>query len=380
VLVGLIVSSAATGHAQSAPAREQGGIAFVSGRVETPGREKQLPVPNVMVTVHRVGSDSSGALDSVRTDAEGRYSLRYRKFGDDAAIYFAAAVYRGIAYFSAPLQSARAQGEEAEITVFDTTSKPVQLHVAGHHFVVSSPSPDGSRNIVEVWEISNDTTVTVVGRDSLTAVWKTPAPAGASRFQGGPGDVTASSIVLRGDSVALLSTFGPGVKQISYTYTLPSSSFPLDLSVTQPTSVLEILVEEPLGQVTSASIRPQAAATTQGRTFKRWLGQDVPPGEHVRITVPTSSAGTRTRLLVGLAAGIIAIMVLALVRALRAKRSVVATAPRAPTHEMLVAAIAALDARKERGDTTLDAAEYTAERARLKALLTAQLAAESAPR
>ena len=88
--------------------------AVVAGRVVTPGRERELGMPNVMVTVHRVGPDSAGALDSARTDAGGRYRIRYRRFGSDEAVYFAAALHHGIAYFSSPLRGQRASADDAE--------------------------------------------------------------------------------------------------------------------------------------------------------------------------------------------------------------------------------------------------------------------------
>jgi hypothetical protein len=332
-------------------------------------------MPGVMVTLHRVGPDSSGPVDSVRTDARGHYSLRYPRFGDEAAVYFAAAVYRGIAYFSSPLRGARASGDDAEITVFDTTSRPLALHVRGHHVVVSSPHPDGTRDIIEVWELSNDTTLTAVGRDSLTPVWRVQLPAGAQKFVGGPGDVAASALSTRGDSVVLLAAFGPGVKQLSYTYALPPSRFPLRFSAAQPTGVFEVLVEEAGGQVSGGTLRAMDAATTQGRTFKRWLGQEVAPGQSVLITVPTTSAAVRTRLLIALASLIVAAMAVALVRALRTRggpEPLVVQA--APTRDSLIAQIATLDARQEHGDSALSADAYTAERTRIKAELAALLA------
>ena len=200
-------------------------------------------------------------------------------------------MYRGIAYFSTPIQSARASGEEGEITVFDTTSKPVDFHVRGHHIVVSAPRPDGSRDIVEVWELSNDTTATVVGKDTLSPVWSTALPNGATNFAAGQGDVGASSIVARGDRVVLLAPFGPGVKQISYSYSVTPSLFPLTLKLEKPTSVLEVLLEEPLAQVTGGSLRATDAATTAGRTFKRFLAQDVAGGSSVHIDVPIDHRG-----------------------------------------------------------------------------------------
>ncbi len=353
-------------------------FSVVTGTVETPGKDRQLPIPGVMVTVHRVGSDSSGALDSVRSDAHGQYSLRYRRVGADDAIYFAAAVYRGIAYFSAPLKSARATGEEGTITVFDTTTRPVEFHVQGHHVVVSTPHPDGVRDLVEVWELSNDTTLTVVGRDSASAVWTAPLPRGAANLAGGQGDVAADALVARGDHVALLAAFGPGVKQLSYSYTLPATSFPLKLSTERVASVYEVLLEEPTAQLHGDALKRMAAATTQGRMFQRFLGQDVAKGTTIEIVVPESAGAAGRGALIAIAVAIVLIMAAALGRALVGRSAGVRAVAVAPVRgaESMVAAIAILDARRERGDSTMDESQYASQRAALKTQLAAALVAE----
>jgi hypothetical protein len=362
--------------AQSMPSAVEP-VASVSGHVSSPGLKTEIPIAGVTVTVHRVGNDSSGPVDSVVTDAKGQYSINYRRFGADNAIYFAAAVYRGIAYFSAPLKSLHTAGEEGEITVFDTTSRAIELHVRGHHLVVSAPRPDGIRSMVEVWELSNDTTATLVQRDSTAPVWTTPLPSGATDFAGGEGDVSTASMQAIAGRMQLRAPFGPGVKQLSYSYSLPPSAFPLTLKADAPTVVMEVLVEESGAQVTGPNLRAQAAATTGGRTFKRFLAQDVPAGSLTKVTVPATTQALRTKVLVVLACVIALVMLGALGRALLRTRP----APRraAPTaresQNDLAAAIALLDARRERGDVTLDEAVYAAERAALKARLEAALAA-----
>ena len=361
-----------------APAVPGGDKALVSGHVSSPGLKTDVPIAGVMVTLHRVGTDSSGPVDSIRTDAAGRYALHYTRPVTDEAVYFAAAVYRGIAYFSTPLKSQRATGEEGEITVFDTTSHAVDLHVRGHHVVVSGPRPDGLRNVVEVWELSNDTTVTVVGRDSLTPVWTARLPGAATNFAGGEGDVSPGAFAIRGDRVALLAPFGPGIKQISYSYTLPPSVFPLSVALEKPTVVLEVLAEEPGAQVVGAGLRAMPAATTGGRTFKRFLAQDVAGGSQVRVTVPVTAEGTRVKVLIGVAVLIALAMAGALTRALLRRRVAprARVAPRERESEFLIAAIAQLDAAMERGSTSLDAAAYTTNRAALTQRLADALAAE----
>lgn len=357
--------------------------AVASGRVVIPGREREIPVPGLVVTLHRVGSDTAGPLDSVATDAQGRYTLRYRRFGREDAVYFAATVYRGIAYFSDPIRGAQSSGPAGEITVFDTTSRGVSLHVQGHHIVVSAPGPTGGRDVVEVYELSNDTTLTLVGRDSLTAVWSAPMPRGATRFAGGQGDVAPSVIAQRGGRAIVLAPFGPGVKQLSFSYTLAPGDFPFSHVVEEPTSVLEVLLEERTAQVRGAALRSMDTVSTQGRTFKRFLAQDVARGEAVRIDVPAASSDTRARVLVGLAVLIAATMTAAFARAMmhrrphqRASASPHSPRPAAIESEALLAAIAALDSSRESGTAVDDDAGYSAQRAALKARLAAALANE----
>ena len=357
--------------------------AVASGRVVIPGREREIPVSGVVVTLHRVGSDTAGPLDSIATDAQGRYTLHYQRFGREDAVYFAATVYRGIAYFSDPIRGAQSSGSVGEITVFDTTSHGVTLHVQGHHIVVSAPGPTGSRDVVEVYELSNDTTVTLVGRDSLTAVWSAPLPRGATRFAGGQGDVAPSVIAQRGSRAIVLAPFGPGVKQLSFSYTLAHGDFPFSHVVEEPTSVLEVLLEERTAQVRGAALRSMDTVSTQGRTFKRFLAQDVGKGQAVRVDVAAASSDTRARVLMGLAALIAAAMIAAFARAMMGRRSHqhplashVAPVPAVTESEALLAAIAALDASRETGMSVADDAGYSAQRAALKARLVAALASE----
>jgi hypothetical protein len=375
----LCASTLLAGAQELAPPAPPSG-ATVQGRVTTPGPTTEIGVPGVYVTVHRVGPDAQGPLDSVRTDATGRYSLKYRRFGSDEALYFAATVYRGIAYFSAPLRPGLTRGDDAAITVFEATTRPVTFTVQGHHIVVSAPGPDGARNVVEVYELSNDTTVTAVGRDSLTPVWSAPIPPAASRFAGGQGDVASSSLAVRNGRVVMVAAFGPGVKQLSYSYSLPESAFPLRFRNERLTVVQEVLLEEPGAQARSPSLRSQDTVHTQGHTFKRFLAHGVPVGEELRIDVPMAAAGTRTRVLIGLAVLFVLAMGAALARALASRnpRAMAPVAVAVSRAEALAAAIAALDARREVGDATLDPARYASERADLKAQLAEALAANSA--
>jgi hypothetical protein len=368
-----------------APARAQDSLfrlpptpAHVEGRIVIPGPDHEVAVPNVTVTVHRVGPDSAAPLDSVRTDARGRYRVDYTRFGSDEAVYFAAVIYHGIAYFSPPLHAGTTKGDDGVITVFDTSSHLVPFTIQGHHIVVSAPDAARKRKVVEVFELSNDTLVTIVGKDTLSPVWTTALPHGATNFRGGQGDVAPEALVVRDGRVLMLAPFGPGVKQLSYSYLLDESAFPLHISLERQTVVLEVLLEEEGAQARASTLRPTGSATTEGHTFKRFLSQGALAGEEVRIDVPTTAFLTRTRVLVALAILIALAMAAALARTLlgrsAAARAVARSAP--PRSESLIAALAMLDDRHERGDPSLSEEAYASERASLKAALSGALAEE----
>lgn len=357
-------------------------VATVEGRVIRPSEAGEIPMAGVMVTMHRVGSDSAGPLDSLRTDADGAYRFRFRRWGSETAVYFAAAVHHGIAYFSTPFRGLSTRDHDAEIVVFDTTSTLIPLTVQGHHLVVAAPRPTGARDVVEVYEISNDTVVTVVGRDSTSAVWSAPLPPGAANFAAGQGDVSASSLVERDGRVLLLAPVGPGVKQLSYSYTLAPGAFPLSITLDRPNALLEVLLEEPGAQVRGGTLASQGNVTTEGRTLKRFLAQNAPAGTVLRIDVPSNATSARATVVVVLAAGFVLVMVGALWFAMnrRARAPVPLVVAALDTPDQLVAQIAVLDARREQRDATLTDEEYASRRAALKAQLAAALAGPSANR
>jgi hypothetical protein len=359
---------------------------FVSGRVLRPGANDMLPVPGVWITLHRVGPDSSGPLDSARTLRDGGYSFRYRSGGSPQAIYFLSVSYGGVAYFSAPLRDARVTGDDAQITVFDTTSAPIPLHLQGRHIVVSSPNSAGLREIVEVYEVSNDTTVTRISPDDSHPTWSAILPAAAGNFQVAQADISPNSITSDSGLVTTVAPFAPGLKQISFSYDLPESAFPLEIPLTDSVPVLEVLLEEPAAKVSGARLAQVAAASIDGRTFNRFLAQNAPRNAVITISAPPpGTPPLAERFLVALVVVIVIVMLVALALYYGRRRAAVVPlsvgAPASPSSSESAEAariardIAALDEAHERngaGGAEADDA-YRERREELKRALAAEL-------
>ncbi|HYX81959.1 MAG TPA: hypothetical protein VE714_06165, partial [Gemmatimonadales bacterium] len=279
------------------------------------------PIDGIHVVLHRVGPDRAGPLDSTVTDRGGRYAFRYTTSGDSDAVYLISASYQGIAYFASPLRAPVVRGDDATITVFDTSSGPLPVHLLGHHVLIGTPDGRGRREVVEIFELGNDSSVTLVSGGRNKPVWSARLPPGAVEPRVNPsGEIAPGAVSFAGDSVRLYAPLVPGARQLSYAYQLPRNAVPLTIPIVQPTSVLELLVEEPRAIVSGARLSEVAAATTAGRTFRRFLSQEAPVGSALRVEFPAGVAELRARVFAVLAASGGAAMVVALVFANRRTR------------------------------------------------------------
>lgn len=360
------------------PADSVSPLRRVTGRVVLGTRDAQKPVRDAWVVLHRVGSDRAGPLDSMRTAANGGYSFRYRPTGDTAAIYFAAATHGGIAYFTAPFRSLVVGVDEATITVFDTTTGPIKITTAGRHLIIGGVQPNGHRSIGEVFELQNDTTVTLIARDSVP-LWTTHIPPNATGFAlNSRGDIAASAVTQRGSVVGLFAPLSPGMRQLAFTYELPSSAFPINIPVERPTGVLELLVQDPSARISGGDLSEIAPVSADGRTFRRFQAQNVEGNDVIVIDLPQIVGRGRLTVIGAIAGAIIVAMLGALFVAINRRRGTVAVRAREESPaEALMRDIALLDAEYQRTSPRTDAERdaYLAQRAALKARLSDALAA-----
>jgi hypothetical protein len=382
----------------------------VAGRVLVQRDSAAAPLAGAWVTLHRVAEDASGPLDSARTDARGAFAFRYRATGTDEAIYFVSTRYGGVAYFTRPLRAASVTGEDAEIAVFDTTSAAVPPTVRGRHLIVSAPEPNGARTVIEVFELSNDTSLTVVERPGTDGgVWSTPVPASARGFEVRAGEVPSDALALTAGRAVLHVPLAPGIKQLAFSYTLTDDAFPLTITTEAPTAVLEVLLEDARGSATGGRLVNVAPVTVEGRSFRRFLAQDLPRDTRIVVDVARAQPSWIRWLVPGILAVVGAAMIGALAWSRRGARRTgarlggtpspapgpsaprsasrpattpVASAPIADEADAIARRIAALDdAFESREVEDADArVAYERERGALKESLASVLAARSAPR
>lgn len=313
----------------------------VEGRVQRPvaggDSARMVSAVGAWVTLHRVGKDVAGPIDSVRTDAGGRYRLQYRLTGATDAVYFASTTWGGIAYFTAPFKAPVVAGEDAVITVFDTTSRQYPLSIKGRHLIISALDSTDQRTVVEVYEVANDSVRTLVSPDGTppSPTWTARIPSAARDVRVNEGEISPEAFVASEGRVAVFAPIAPGLKQVAFSYKLPSSSFPLALSSESNAVVFEVLLEDPRGTVTAKGMTAVQPVTLEQRSFRRFLAQDVPAGTALVIEMPSAGMPTSNLYIAGLLVGLGFLMLLVLTRS--TQRAAARAAPAGPVRPVTAA-------------------------------------------
>lgn len=353
-------------------------VRTLSGTVLRPGPNgAQLPVPRTWVVLHRVGADAANPIDSMQTRGDGTYAFEYRATGDTNAVYFVSATRGGIAYFTPPTREVRVRGGMADLQVFDTTSAPVPITIRGRHIILTAPDTAAPvRTVIEVYELSNDSSLTRVAGAQQRATFEAPLPPGVTEVIGGQGDISPDAVKADEGRVRVWAPISPGLKQFSFSYTLPISQKDVAVALETDVPVMEVLVEDPRGTAVGAGLTEVDPVQVDGRPFKRFLGQDLKAPATLTLTAPGEpGSGSSLRvLLVVTAVG--AAMLLGLGMAFMRRGPSAFARRREPTPEALAAEIAALDAAFEQvaNPTEEQKAEHYLQRAQLKGRLSAVLA------
>lgn len=312
-----------------------GEVRTVSGRVIRGGAASAEPVAGQFVVLHRVSTDSSGPVDSMRTSATGAYRFRYT-LDSPRSMFIVSARYGGVAYFTAPLRQRDVTGPDADVAVYDTTSAAWPLTIRARHVVVTPPQAGGLRQVVDVYEVANDSNRTLVA-GAEGATWRVTLPDDATNPSSTGTDMPGDAFRFAGGRAELLVPFPPGSRQLVLTYSIPvESSVPM--AVGEAVASLEVLLEGTGSEASGAGLVAEESVTMEGRTFQRYRAANVPAGSSFAL----EASGTPGRGRVALLAVAAVAIALGVILGRRAPGVQAAVPERVPS-EALAREIAALD-------------------------------------
>lgn len=335
-----------------------------------PAGGDSLRVPGARVVLHRVTPDVQGPVDSVASDARGRFRFNFAR--DTGALHLLSARHDGIEYFSTPIDGRGAPQARSVTLVVHDTSSSAPVGVSARHVVIPRPGEDGSREVLDLVMLSNQGDKTRVAPDSSSASWTGPLPRASEGLELGESDVSPDAVLRRGDTAIVSAPIAPGEKQLAFQYHLGRGHREIEIPVGRDSTTFSVLLEEPGARASAPGLALADSQLIEGRSFRRWTGE-LPASSTVRVTLPGATADSRPLL-----AAMVAVLALGLL--LAAWRIVPRVRP--VSVDRLVGEIAVLDTKYQgrEADTPPDEwAGYLARRSALKARLTA-LARESGAR
>jgi len=285
------------------------------------GGRDTVPLVNTWVVLHRLARDAAGPLDSVRSDARGRYRMTLR--GPDSTSAYAVSVwFDSIAYFSLPLNvTGRPAVHVEDLIAFPTANTGPPIRLARRLATVARGSDDGTREVLEILELANTGVSTRVTTDTLVPTWAGRLPAGVGQLRGGQGDISSDAMQFRHDSVVVFAPIPPGpVKQLSYGYSLPAGTRALVIPIDQPTDEVNLLIEDTTAAVSAPKLESLGVRELEQRHFAAYRAGPLAPGDKVKIRLPAGKF--RAQMLLPYVVALLAIgMLIALVWALRRRPS-----------------------------------------------------------
>jgi hypothetical protein len=260
----------------------------VSGVLVVGGR-RGTPLAGTWVVLHQISMMGAGPLDSMRTDAAGRWRLPVPKV-DTSAVYVVSAFRDGVAYFSPPLRIEPGRAASADtIVVYDTSSGGPPIRVRRRLVTIGGAKQDGARDVLEILELENPSRATRVAADSLRPTWAGAIPSAAVQFQVGQGDFSPDAVALRRDSVLVFAPIQPdATRQLSLGYVLPRSARTIAIPIDQPTMQVDLLIEDTLTRVSAPSLQAAGVQRIESRNFARYATDSLPAGSAVVLTFPTT--------------------------------------------------------------------------------------------
>ncbi|HXF95091.1 MAG TPA: hypothetical protein VNI61_03200 [Gemmatimonadales bacterium] len=253
----------------------------VTGRILHGGQDRR-PLPGQWAVLHEVRSAGGGALDSGRTDAQGRYRLALRR-ADTAALYLVSTTHHGVGYFSAPLRVEGRRVAEAEpIVVFDTTLVGPPIRLARRLLTVFRAGEGGGREVLELVEVENPGNRTRIAPDTLHPVWTVLLPTGATGWRAGEGDLSPQAVWRSGDTVKVFAPIWPGgPRQLSYQYFVSGSVMRIPLD--QPVTELDLLLEDSTTAPAGAAFDSLGMYEIEGRRFAAYRAGPLAAGGAVTL-------------------------------------------------------------------------------------------------
>lgn len=326
------------------------------------------PVAGIEVKLTTYANGAEADWKTVATSPRGEFAFTVP--ADPQHSYAVQVKYKGGEYDSPaivfePGQTAR----RVALRVFEPTSDASVLKINVHHIIVEAG--EGMVQVAELLVFANTSNRTYIGgaqrADGKRETLRVTLPQGAAGVQYMDGLMECCVFVTDAGFVDTMDV-EPGMREIAYSYTVPSGrgSLALTRRLDYPAERVEVFGSRTFAMGVSP-LQPQEDVKTDQGAYARFSSASLAAGTEVRLALsglPVPRSGAR-RIAIAAFAGIVAAALA--YPLLRRRRTAAPSGSNGQTREEIIAAVASLDDRFEAGE--IPEAEYRERRARYMAKL-----------
>jgi hypothetical protein len=326
------------------------------------------------------GNFSQRISETAVSDRRGRFVFTDLPSGDDRA-YALDAMFDG-GSFPGGVVTIPSDGDVIEIEqrVWDTTTDPRAIVIQRNNMFVLRGQDRA--NVIDSYTIVNVSEEAYIGRGAGTRESSEGEPVptlsfsfpdGAEGIQIADSDLDIPELLNSETGVGITSAVPPNETRITFAYGLTVNTGQADLSRRALYPILNLGVfAEPPFTIDSTRLIEDGEVTVEGETYMRYRSEDsVTEGNSIPIIATAEGTNDAALIAGALAAGVLVVVIVMLVllrrRSRRSPAKPVPATPAQETRDDLLVAIARLDLEHRNGE--LDHDEWSARRAKLKALL-----------
>jgi hypothetical protein len=255
----------------------------VAGRVVRIVGHDTVAVAGAHVTLHRVTVDAPGPVDSIVTDARGRFTFRVAP--DSGVVYLVSSKWSGIDYFATPFVVHVEPPAPSVTVVVNDTSSTIAVKLIARHLIVSPPGPNGMRDVVDLFVLDNPGPETRVATAATEATWRGRLPHGALNVHAGNSDFSVDAVKVERDEVTLFAAIPPGQRDVEVDYQIPANAKKFELPVDQSVEISNIVSADKGLQVRGAFTRSDTII--DNKPYARWQGS-MTAGESIVLVLGSS--------------------------------------------------------------------------------------------
>ena len=362
------------------PAARAAETGTIEGRVLNAANDR--PQSGVTVTLSSGAPGGDVETQIATTGSDGTYRFEDLPTGEDI-FYALDAEYQGGLFagraITIPSDTTRPPVIETTLRVWETTEEPTSILIASDvMFLV--PNEDGNLGIIEAVTVFNQSQdEAYIGRGLADDESRTSLgfalPAGATDPQVSilEADLSVLELLPKEYGFGITTAIPPGETKFTFSYEVDGSAGSFDLSrdTLYPTVRLQLYAQPPL-EVEGILLEKGETVELEGKNYTEYRAREGLDAGDPQQTLVVAKAGASPALLAGMAGALLLVGALGFFpvwRSRRARRKAeeAEPVPQEDPKDVLLRAIAALDARHERGDIPYE--EWSSRRAELKAEL-----------